>query len=51
LTVIDLYLVGLFVLLPLLVLCWMVISVVECAVGSHRDRQRDVRGFDIIPPR
>jgi hypothetical protein len=47
--VIGLYALGLLFLSALLVLCWVLISVVKCAVGSHRDRQQDVRGFDIIP--
>jgi hypothetical protein len=47
---IDSYAIGLLFLSGLLVLSWVVISVVECAVGSHRDRQQDIHGFDILPP-
>jgi hypothetical protein len=35
---------------PVAVLAWVVVSVMECLVGSRRDRHRELPGFDVIPP-
>ena len=47
---VDLIFVGVLILLGVVLMLWVAASVIECAVGSHLDRKRDLSGFDILPP-